>query len=448
MCNKCYFQLKNILKRHSAPSLLKARATYEEHKNKWCSFDETLKSDQCASCRHRARLTTGCLRRQSLCQPTLNNKKTSQTTHPSSCDRLVEKSNSTAARQTDQHENETSPITDSNYVEMTDTERLYESQRIAQTSMTIIDQLQQLTHSIIAETSTTSRDDSHHMTAPSETTIDNIQYIGSHNVPHSSQIHFTTPFIPIAESTPLKSSRTQKVTADTSTSPMFKHDKSFSQSLGLSENAPLSKEEEKLSTHLVRRKLNSDPGKQIIKCRTGGQPLVLQRVVAPRKHTTLVRTPTKRKRAKILHKVRSYVAGYSGESTDTQLATELKTLPTTRRQKIVLKAGVKQKLKISRHHTLAMKEALGMSWRQGKLLKKVDIHLDSQKSVRELSREIVSDFVQVEGRSFIKEDDSEYTAPYGRIAGLTKFVDHLLDSYKENNLLRGTMTQVQKTRFG
>ncbi|GFO04481.1 amine oxidase [Plakobranchus ocellatus] len=262
MCNKCYFQLKNILKRHSAPSLLKAGATYEEHKNKWCSFDETLKSDQCASCRHRASLTTGCLRRQSLCQPTLNNKKTSQTTHPSSCDRLVEKSNSTAARQTDQHENETSPITDSNYVEMTDTERLYESQHIAQTSMTIIDQLQQLTHCIIAETSATSRDDSHHMTAPSETTIDNIQYIGSHDVPHSSEIHFTPPFIPIAESAPLKSSRTQTVTVDTSTSPMFKHDKSFSQSLGLSENAPLSKEEEKLSTHLVRRKLNSDPGPQ------------------------------------------------------------------------------------------------------------------------------------------------------------------------------------------
>ncbi|GFO09968.1 amine oxidase [Plakobranchus ocellatus] len=85
-----------------------------------------------------------------------------------------------------------------------------------------------------------------------------------------------------------------------------------------------------------------------------------------------------------------------------------------------------------------MKEALGMSWRQekkhGKLLKKVGIHLDSEKSV-ELSRKIVSDFVPVEGRSFIKEDDSEYTAPYGRIAGLTKFVDHLLDSYKENNLL-------------
>ncbi|GFO40644.1 amine oxidase [Plakobranchus ocellatus] len=214
--------------------------------------------------RHRASLTTGCLRRQSLCQPTLNNKNTSQTTPSSSCDRLGEQSNSTAARQTDRHENETSPITDSNYVPMTltGTERLHESQRIAQTSMTIIDQLQQLTHTIIAETSTTSRDDSHHMTAPSETTIDNTQYIGSRNVPHSSQIHFITPFIPIAESTPLKSSRTQKITVDTSTSPMFKHDKSFSHSLGLSENAPLSKEEEKLSTHLVRRKLNSDPGPQ------------------------------------------------------------------------------------------------------------------------------------------------------------------------------------------
>ena len=62
--------------------------------------------------------------------------------------------------------------------------------------------------------------------------------------------------------------------------------------------------------------------------------------MAPRKYTTLVRTPTKRKRAKILNKVRSYVAGRS-ETADTQLATELKALSTTRRQHIVQMGGGK-----------------------------------------------------------------------------------------------------------
>ena len=50
------------------------------------------------------------------------------------------------------------------------------------------------------------------------------------------------------------------------------------------------------------------PKKQVVRCKTKGQPLVLQRVIAPRKHTTTVRTPTKRKRARILDNVRSYVA--------------------------------------------------------------------------------------------------------------------------------------------
>ena len=69
---------------------------------------------------------------------------------------------------------------------------------------------------------------------------------------------------------------------------------------------------------------------------------------------------------------------------------------------------MKQKIKISRHHTLAIKEALGLSWRQGrkhgKLLKNVGIQLESERSVRVLSKEIVSDFVEVENREFVKED--------------------------------------------
>ncbi|GFO34902.1 hypothetical protein PoB_006140700 [Plakobranchus ocellatus] len=113
-----------------------------------------------------------------------------------------------------------------------------------------------------------------------------------------SQVHSTIPLVPEAESTPLKPPRPHKSTIDTSTSPMIKHNITFSHSLSLSENTPLSKEEEKLSTHLIRRKLHSGPVKNRVKCKTG-QPLILQRVVAPRKQTLLVRTPTKRKRARI-----------------------------------------------------------------------------------------------------------------------------------------------------
>ena len=69
------------------------------------------------------------------------------------------------------------------------------------------------------------------------------------------------------------------------------------------------------------------------------------------------------------------------------------------------------------------------------MLKQVGVHLENERSVRVLSKELVSDFVQVEDRLFIREEDSEYRAPYGSIAGLTTFVDRLLDSYEKQNML-------------
>ena len=69
------------------------------------------------------------------------------------------------------------------------------------------------------------------------------------------------------------------------------------------------------------------------------------------------------------------------------------------------------------------------------MLKQVGVHLENERSVRALSKELASDFVQVEDRLFIREEDSEYRAPYGRIAGLATFVDRLLDSYEKQNML-------------
>ena len=82
---------------------------------------------------------------------------------------------------------------------------------------------------------------------------------------------------------------------------------------------------------------------------------------------------------------------------------------------------------------------MGLSWRQGRkhgsLLKKLGIQLENEKSVRELSKEIVSDFVKVEKRLFVGEEMSEYEVPYDRVADLPRFLDRLLDSYDEQNLL-------------
>ena len=53
----------------------------------------------------------------------------------------------------------------------------------------------------------------------------------------------------------------------------------------------------------------------------------LQRVTIPRKNTQLVRTPTKRKRAKLLQSSRTSAAGGSCSASDTHIASELKRIP-------------------------------------------------------------------------------------------------------------------------
>ncbi|GFO35309.1 hypothetical protein PoB_006181400 [Plakobranchus ocellatus] len=92
--------------------------------------------------------------------------------------------------------------------------------------------------------------------------------------------------------------------------------------------------------------------RKTIKCKTKGQPLVLQRVIAARKATTAVRTPTKRKQACIVEHVRGAVAGPSNtkDAADTQLAVELKGYQFAEDRMIVYKkAGLKQKMKLKKN---------------------------------------------------------------------------------------------------
>ena len=78
------------------------------------------------------------------------------------------------------------------------------------------------------------------------------------------------------------------------------------------------------------------------------------------------------------------------------------------------------------------------SWRQGRkhgsLLKKLGIQLENEKSIRELLKEIVSDFVKVQKRLFAQEEMSQYEVPCGRVADLPRSLDRLLDSYDEQSL--------------
>ena len=63
------------------------------------------------------------------------------------------------------------------------------------------------------------------------------------------------------------------------------------------------------------------------------------------------------------------------------------------------------------------------------------IYVENEKSIRELSRNLVSDFVNVEYMTFLKDDITEQQVPFGRIGELPRFVDSLLDAYDKKRLL-------------
>ena len=60
-------------------------------------------------------------------------------------------------------------------------------------------------------------------------------------------------------------------------------------------NTPLTAEEEKIATHLIRRMLAQSQEKNVVKLKTGGQPIVLQRLPQPRKSSDIASSPYEKK---------------------------------------------------------------------------------------------------------------------------------------------------------
>ena len=88
---------------------------------------------------------------------------------------------------------------------------------------------------------------------------------------------------------------------------------------------------------------------------------------------------------------------------------------------------------------MVIKEELGMSWGQErklrKLLKDLGIELQNEHYVRDLSKKLTSGFVKVESKTFLDEEGNEFQETFGRLVGLNKLVDRLLDLYNERKML-------------
>ena len=72
---------------------------------------------------------------------------------------------------------------------------------------------------------------------------------------------------------------------------------------------PLSKDEENVHTHLTKCKLNFALDKTTIRCKTRGQPILMKRLTKPRRASENAKSPLRRRRAQVVAKIRSLVAG-------------------------------------------------------------------------------------------------------------------------------------------
>ena len=97
----------------------------------------------------------------------------------------------------------------------------------------------------------------------------------------------------------------QKMFADCTTPPLEKISLHSIHNVTL----PLTKEEEAYHTHLTRMKMGQSDDKLTLKCKTRGQPLIFKKVVKPRKASTVVSSPVRKRRATLMNKIRMDVSG-------------------------------------------------------------------------------------------------------------------------------------------
>lgn len=118
---------------------------------------------------------------------------------------------------------------------------------------------------------------------------------------------FQTPVI----STPIQVTNSNTTCMEVQTSPVLqdKSDSSFAHTLQRSLMSPLSVTEERIHTHMTKRKLNFSKDKTLIACKTGGQPILFWKVTKAKKMSEFAKSPLKLKRARDMSSVRTLISG-------------------------------------------------------------------------------------------------------------------------------------------
>ena len=249
----------------------------------------------------------------------------------------------------------------------------------------------------------------------------------------SSQVQ-TSPIKKQETNTDQQTPPRTKMFADCTTSPLEK----FSLRSIHNVTLPLTKEEEAYHTHLTRMKMGQSDDKLTLTCKTRGQPLIFKKVVKPRKASTVVSSPVRKRRATLMNKIRMDVSGGSVEDEIKQQSTEIKKATKQKRTKLLEAVGYKKSF-LSRTKALAMRTACGLSWtqhrKQRKFLKDSGIDVESEKKQRTVQKEIRCGTVQTEKRMLSNSNGDMLETPVAFIESIPDFVKSVLDQYDQNNKL-------------
>ena len=235
------------------------------------------------------------------------------------------------------------------------------------------------------------------------------------------------------------------VTADSSTSPIKVLEQSIeSFHIKKDMNTPLTEEEERATSFLVRKILAHSENKDILKLKTRGQPLYFQRINKPRKSSDKAGSPLKRKRSKKILKLRSIVSGETKEASLTQEESDLRRISTDRARNILrISKKWKNKQQIPKAYAIAMKAKLGISrdkFRElTRMLKAQQVYIENETSQREHQKKIIPQDIDVEYNEFLYKNEYKQSlqlrAPAVFIKDLKTYLFQILDQYKFQNLL-------------
>ena len=190
--------------------------------------------------------------------------------------------------------------------------------------------------------------------------------------------------------------RQKLILVECATSPMFKEDFKPKQLPDI--HTPLTDMEEQQHTNFIMRKL-AQSNSSIITCKTRGQPISVMKITNPRKSSADSSASTKRKRSQHIEKTREAIAGTSKEATQKQHTHELNRLSNPVRREVFKKTGLESRVHIDKHHALAMKEAVGLTYSQQRelrhFMRESGVRIAHEGAERKVANELIGNEITV-----------------------------------------------------